>query len=46
MEALQAIATGSRDHSLADAPGLDHTEAAEILMLIETLEQWQPASGS
>ena len=37
--ALQAIVTGSRDRSLADAPGLNYTMAAEILLLIETLEQ-------
>jgi tetratricopeptide (TPR) repeat protein len=37
--ALQAIVAGSRDRTLADAPDLDHTMAAEILLLIETLEQ-------
>ena len=35
--ALQAIVAGSRDRSLADAPDLDYTMAAEILFLIETL---------
>ena len=37
IRALQAIATGSRDQTLADAPDLSHTMAAEILLLIETL---------
>lgn len=37
--ALQAIVAGSRDHSLADAPDLSPTMAAEILFLIETLER-------
>lgn len=36
--ALRAIAAGSRDRGLADAPELDHTMAAEILVLIDTLE--------
>ena len=39
IRALQAIANGSRDRSLADAPDLHHPMAAEILLLIETLEQ-------
>ena len=39
IRALQAIVTGSRDRTLADAPDLDYTTAAEILFLIETLEQ-------
>jgi tetratricopeptide (TPR) repeat protein len=38
VQALQAIVAGSRDRTLADAPDLDHTMAAEILFLIETLE--------
>jgi tetratricopeptide (TPR) repeat protein len=38
IRALQAIVAGSRDRALADDPGLDHTMAAEILFLIETLE--------
>ena len=38
VHALQAIVAGSRDRTLADAPGLDYTMAAEILLLIETLE--------
>lgn len=37
--ALQAIVDGSRDRSLADAPDLDFSMAAEILFLIETLEK-------
>lgn len=39
LTALQAINAGSRDRSLADDPGLDHTEAAEVLLLIEVLEK-------
>jgi tetratricopeptide (TPR) repeat protein len=39
IEALQAIVAGSRDRSLAEAPDLDCTMAAEILLLIETLEK-------
>jgi hypothetical protein len=39
IQALQAILAGSRDRTLADAPELDYTMAAEILFLIETLEQ-------
>ncbi len=38
-DALQAIVAGSRDRALADAPGLSYMMAAEILFLIETLEQ-------
>jgi hypothetical protein len=38
-DALQAIVAGSRDRTLADAPDLHYTMAAEILFLIETLEQ-------
>jgi hypothetical protein len=41
IQALQAIVAGSRDRALADAPGLDFTMAAEILFLIEVLEQSQ-----
>ena len=37
IRALQAIARGSRDRSLADAPDLHYRMAAEILLLIETL---------
>jgi tetratricopeptide (TPR) repeat protein len=39
IQALQAIVAGSRDRTLADAPDLDYTMAAEILFLIETLEK-------
>lgn len=39
IQALQLIVAGSRDRRLADAPTLDHTMAAEILFLIETLEK-------
>ena len=39
IQALQAIVAGSRDRTLADAPDLDYTMAAEILFLIETLER-------
>lgn len=39
IQALQAIVAGSRDRTLADAPELDYTMAAEILFLIETLER-------
>jgi tetratricopeptide (TPR) repeat protein len=39
IQALQAIVVGSRDRTLADAPDLHYTMAAEILFLIETLEK-------
>lgn len=39
IRALQAIVAGSRDRALADAPDLNYGMAAEILLLIETLEQ-------
>ena len=39
MNALQSIVDGSRDPALADAPDLDYGMAAEILLLIETLEK-------
>jgi tetratricopeptide (TPR) repeat protein len=39
IKALQAIAAGSRDRTLADNPELDFTMAAEVLFLIETLEK-------
>jgi tetratricopeptide (TPR) repeat protein len=39
IRALQAIVVGSRDPALADAPDLDYGMAAEILLLIETLEK-------
>jgi tetratricopeptide (TPR) repeat protein len=38
LRTLQAIAAGSRDRTLADTPELDYTMAAEVLLLIETLE--------
>jgi tetratricopeptide (TPR) repeat protein len=38
LTALQAIAAGSRDRSLAEDPALDYDEAAEVLLLIEALE--------
>jgi tetratricopeptide (TPR) repeat protein len=36
--ALRAIIDGSRDPSLADNPGLDFDQAAEVLLLIEALK--------
>lgn len=39
IQALQTIVSGSRDRSLADAADLGYSMAAEILFLIETLEQ-------
>ncbi len=36
--ALQAITSGQRDASVADAPGLDFDDAAEILLLLDTLD--------
>lgn len=39
IHALQAIVAGSPDRTLADAPDLDYSMAAEILFLIETLEK-------
>jgi tetratricopeptide (TPR) repeat protein len=39
LQPLQAIVAGSRDRTLSDAPDLDYTMAAEILLLIETLEK-------
>jgi hypothetical protein len=38
IHALQAIVAGSRDRTLADASELSYPMAAEILLLIETLE--------
>jgi hypothetical protein len=37
IQALQAIVSGSRDLTVADAPSIHYTVAAEILFLIETL---------
>ncbi len=39
IQALQAIVAGSRNRILADAPDLDFSMAAEILFLLETLEE-------
>jgi tetratricopeptide (TPR) repeat protein len=39
IHALQAIIAGSRDRSLADAPNLTYMMTAEILLLIEALEE-------
>lgn len=39
IRALQTIVAGSRNRTLADSPDLDYSMAAEILFLIETLEQ-------
>jgi tetratricopeptide (TPR) repeat protein len=38
LTALQTIAAGSRDRSLAEDPGLSYDQAAEVLLLIEALE--------
>ena len=38
LTALQSIAAGSRDSTLADDPALHHSQAAEVLLLIEALE--------
>jgi tetratricopeptide (TPR) repeat protein len=38
LTALQAITAGSRDPSLAKDPGLDYSEAAEVVLLIEAIE--------
>jgi tetratricopeptide (TPR) repeat protein len=38
LTALQAITADSRERSLAEVPGLDYKEAAEVLLLIEALE--------
>ena len=45
VRALQAVVAGSRDRSLAEAPELDPTMAAEILFLIETLERGSGTDG-
>jgi tetratricopeptide (TPR) repeat protein len=39
VQALQSIVAGSRDCTLADNPDLNFSTAAEILLLLETLEQ-------
>jgi hypothetical protein len=48
IRALQAIVDGSRNRALADAPDLHYTTAAEILLLIETLDKpkQSPEAGS
>ena len=46
IRALQAIVAGSRDRTLADDPDLDYGMAAEILLLIETLEKRASGTGS
>jgi tetratricopeptide (TPR) repeat protein len=38
IRALEAIIAGNRDHTIADDPNLDYRLAAELLLLIETLE--------
>jgi len=42
IRALQNIVAGSRDCTLADNPNLFYTSAAEILFLLEALEQADP----
>ena len=39
IQVLQTIVAGSRDRSLADAPDLHYTMAAEILFLLDKLEK-------
>lgn len=46
IRAVEAIVAGSRDRSLAEAPDLDHSMAAEILFLIETLESPRQSPSS
>ena len=41
IRALQAVVAGSRDRALAATPELHYTVAAEVLLLIEALEQSQ-----
>jgi tetratricopeptide (TPR) repeat protein len=36
IEGLQALVAGQRDPSIADSPGLDYDDAAELLLLLET----------
>ncbi|MFZ2855342.1 MAG: CHAT domain-containing protein [Rhodocyclaceae bacterium] len=42
VHALAAIVAGSRDRQLAESPDLVYTSAAEIILLIETLDQAAP----
>jgi tetratricopeptide (TPR) repeat protein len=44
-QALHAIIAGNRDRTLADAPDLNYRMAAEILVLIETLEKAESRPG-
>jgi hypothetical protein len=37
--ALQAVLAGSHDVHLADRPNLDYCDAAELLLLIESLDK-------
>jgi tetratricopeptide (TPR) repeat protein len=46
IERLKAIVAGSRYRSLAEAPELDYSMSAEILILIETLEAHEKAPGT
>ena len=39
LTALQAIVAGERSPSIADVPGLDYDDAAELLLLLETLDR-------
>jgi hypothetical protein len=39
IQALQAVLNGTRDPALANAPDLDFDMAAELLLLIETLDR-------
>jgi hypothetical protein len=39
VQALQSVVAGSRDATLAAAPELNYSMSAEILFLIETLQQ-------
>jgi hypothetical protein len=41
LHALQSVVAGSRDPALATSEDLDYEQAAELLFLIETLEQPQ-----
>lgn len=42
LKPLQTVIAGSRERGLADSPDLDYTMAAELLILIETLDQATP----
>jgi tetratricopeptide (TPR) repeat protein len=45
IQALQAVLNGSHDPALANCPDLHYGMAAEILLLIETLDQANPAES-